>query len=271
MICPPEKRAWHAGAVKPEWWMFGNNYSIGIEIHHAVGEGYPAEQLDGVTELVLDLMGRFDIVPAEIETHRRIAAPDPRTPNTPRKVDPSDWSDAAFYAWRNSLGTQVRPLAVDRWAQVLGVPPRITEDQWRRAILRNGGGGLSIPEINYLYGHCVRLDVDPAFVLAIWVHEGGRPLGSSALQAQTFCPFNIKAAPGEHRPTVSYNGEQWLRFESAFLGMLGSILHLKNVYGLWGRLTIAAILETFAPPADNNNLEAYILSVLTDMSYMMRS
>jgi hypothetical protein len=87
-------RAWHAGVTLLGW---GNNDTTGIECHHAVGEAWTPEQRDALTWLVKD---HLQIAPADIETHRAVALP------KGRKVDPSDWSDADFYAWRAALAGQ---------------------------------------------------------------------------------------------------------------------------------------------------------------------
>ena len=95
--------AWHAGGkqaggswtAKPE---YANPASIGIELHHSVGDPpYPHLQIDALTWLVRDLMGMFRIGTSLIDTHRAIALPQGR------KSDPSDWDDPSFYAWRAAL------------------------------------------------------------------------------------------------------------------------------------------------------------------------
>jgi N-acetylmuramoyl-L-alanine amidase CwlA len=92
---PAPWQAWHAGEAKSG---FGNSRSIGIELHHSVGDApYPQLQIDALTWLVKDLMGAFRIPTGMIETHRAIALP------AGRKHDPHDWSDSSFYAWRTAL------------------------------------------------------------------------------------------------------------------------------------------------------------------------
>jgi len=91
----PMWRAWHVGRSLPGW---GNNDAIGVECHHAVGEAWTPAQHDALTWLTKEhLMPRYGITPAAIDTHRAVALPHGR------KVDPSDWSDAWFYAWRAAL------------------------------------------------------------------------------------------------------------------------------------------------------------------------
>lgn len=108
---PLTKEAWHAGGqqengtwtAKPD---FANPRSIGIELHHSVGDGpYPDEQIAALTWLVRDLMVRFQIPRSLIDTHRAIALP------ARRKTDPNDWSDLDFYRWRATLDIQPAPPA----------------------------------------------------------------------------------------------------------------------------------------------------------------
>lgn len=93
-LLPPAWRAWHAGVVLPG---FSNSQSIGIECHHAVGEDWPEAQRQALTDLVRSLLEEFCISLDQVETHRTVALP------KGRKIDPSDWLDADFYAWRHRL------------------------------------------------------------------------------------------------------------------------------------------------------------------------
>lgn len=111
-ILDPGLKAWHAGEALAAW---QNEHSIGIECHHAVGDTWPQAQLDALTWLVRELMWRYQIAPAGIETHRKVAIPGPDI----RKHDPSDWPDAAFYAWRAGLATDIWSL----WGNAYPLPP----------------------------------------------------------------------------------------------------------------------------------------------------
>jgi hypothetical protein len=98
---PAPWQAWHVGEAKPEW---ANARSVGIELHHSVGDGiYPTAQIVALTWLVRDLMQAFRIPIARIETHRAVALP------PGRKVDPSDWIDPSFYSWRSALVPALPP------------------------------------------------------------------------------------------------------------------------------------------------------------------
>lgn len=94
---PPELRAWHAGQAAPA---FLNSRSIGIECHITPGEPWTAEMRDALTWRVQGYMQEYGIPASLIDTHRAVALP------RGRKIDPSEWTDAAFYAWRAALAGQ---------------------------------------------------------------------------------------------------------------------------------------------------------------------
>ncbi len=98
-LAPAPWAAWHAGQALPAWI---NQHSIGIELHHSVGDPpYPKAQIGSLTWLVRDLTGSFVIAPAAIETHGQIALPGPYI----RKHDPADFSHGDFLHWRAALAT----------------------------------------------------------------------------------------------------------------------------------------------------------------------
>jgi hypothetical protein len=99
-ILPPDFVAWHAGVCKSG---YDGMVSIGIELHHAVGDDYPQAQMDALWHRTNEYISMYNLLEAKIETHRFIALP------AGRKQDPSDWSDADFYAWRDRLYTSTLP------------------------------------------------------------------------------------------------------------------------------------------------------------------
>jgi N-acetyl-anhydromuramyl-L-alanine amidase AmpD len=109
-ILPPDLMAWHTGqSLAP----FFNLHSIGIELHHAVGDTWPDIQLQALTWLTRQIMARFAIPATMIETHRYVALP------PGRKQDPSDWSDQSFYAWRGALTSAARTYRARVCAPIL--------------------------------------------------------------------------------------------------------------------------------------------------------
>jgi N-acetyl-anhydromuramyl-L-alanine amidase AmpD len=149
---------WHAGGqrtdgtwtAKPD---YANPRSIGIELHHSIGDGsYPAVQVAALTWLVRLLMARFAIVIGLIDTHRKIALP------AGRKVDPSDWSDADFYRWRASLTPAPPPSAVGFYVAL--APMWISETPTPRGPIALQGKAvveqgevLDIDEVKNDFGH----------------------------------------------------------------------------------------------------------------------
>jgi hypothetical protein len=132
---PRQYEAWHAGGqqeggtwtAKPD---FANPRSVGIELHHSVGDGpYPAAQIEALTWLVRELMARFRIPIALIDTHRAIALP------ARRKTDPNDWTDLDFYRWRAALDIQTpTPVPADPWPARWGTIALPDQTTWNWAI-----------------------------------------------------------------------------------------------------------------------------------------
>lgn len=252
LLDPVRYAAWHTGLAISGW---ENQDTIGIECHHAVGDTWPAAQMDALTALVRYLMARYNIPVDRVQTHRYIARP------VGRKVDPSDWSDAAFYAWRDTLEASAGPNAV------IGVQQRATRDACWRSCLRNQAR-LIREEHDRCYTLAESLGIDMAFVLALIAYES--QYGNSELALITNNPGNIKAAPGEWRATREGRGSRWLAYESVQLGLLALILHLKNEYG-WARHlhTVEAIADSYANEEDGNDPALWARRVLENMAYII--
>jgi AmpD protein len=97
-ILDPLWRAWHAG--QSSWLGCGdcNNWTVGIEWHHAVGEPWPAAQLDAGAWLCRELMRDHPtITKLGIAAHRWVATP------PGRKTDPAGLSDQFLHHWIAAL------------------------------------------------------------------------------------------------------------------------------------------------------------------------
>lgn len=89
--------AWHAGNARAEWL---NQKSIGIELHHSVGDPpYLSAQLQALAALLRSLMALFTIPVRLVETHGQVAIAGPYQ----RKSDPSGWSHQDFLSFRSHL------------------------------------------------------------------------------------------------------------------------------------------------------------------------
>jgi hypothetical protein len=124
-LLDPALRAWHAGMALAAYL---NSRSIGVEAHHALGEAWTPAQRDALTWLCRDeLMPRYRIPTSRVDTHRAVALP------KGRKVDPSDWADVEFYAWRDSLGQRPPVPTGLRTFQIrpdLGAFARVRQAWW---------------------------------------------------------------------------------------------------------------------------------------------
>ena len=254
--------AWGAG-VRSRWTIGGRTYingqinerAINVEIEGA-NDGTPitAAQVASAITLLRYFQATYSI-PLENAYHPEHA-----------DVAPGYKTDGRGYDIRLLVQAARRqqPLS-DR--TVIGAPQYATLDRIKRALERNQSP-LPVAETPRIYQLCEWFEVDMSFLVGVWRHEGGRPLGGSVLQRQTRNPINIKAAIGEWRPTARYNGSPWHAFESWQLGLAASVIHLKNVYGAAGQTTVRQIVARLAPASDGNDVEAYVASVLEDMAYI---
>lgn len=259
--------SWHAG-VQSRWTVNAvpyvgggvNIYSVGVELE-GPNDGTPItqNQANSAVNLMRYFKATYGIpmVPTWNPEHKDVA---------PGYKDDGRGFSAELLL-QQARASEPAPVAA---IPVIGVKPSIDGEAWWRALERNGGAALlSQSEAERIHRHCEDDEIDPAFLGAVWLHEGGRPLGSSLLQQKSRCPLNIKAAGDEWRPTVTFNGSKWHADESFYQGLRRSIHHLKNVYG-WekGLHTVQSIIPAFAPASDGNNVPAYIRSVAEDMAYM---
>lgn len=91
-----DRAAWHAGVALPR---FDNASSIGVECEHRSGQNWPADQQAALAWLLRQLIARYHIPLAAVETHGQIAIKGPYK----RKTDPTNWPHDAFVRWRGAL------------------------------------------------------------------------------------------------------------------------------------------------------------------------
>lgn len=253
VILPSSLRAWHAGRCEVP---FINSKSIGISFHASLGELLTQSQLQAAATRARMHRAEWSIALERIETHSEIALP------KGRKQDPDTWPRADFFKWRDNLGT-----VLDRPSYVIGVPPSITQQQLWHWLVRHEA---PIPQVvsERLFTLGAWLEVDPAFVAAVWKHEtqkNGR-IGRSELFLKSNNAGAIKAYG--RWPSVAHNNAQFNVYESPQLGLFALIFHLKQLYGARGILDIDQIITFYAPDSDNNNTAAYIAAVKRSMEEM---
>jgi N-acetyl-anhydromuramyl-L-alanine amidase AmpD len=264
--------SWHAG-VRSSWRLGQvlytgaqiNKYFIGCEIE-GPNDGTPitAAQATSAVNLVQYFSTHYRIpkTPLYQPEHAEVA-PGYKTDGRGFDADlliaravALDPAPASDYAARTVLGVGRQSASLDQFA----------------ASLKRHSVGWADNEIERAYRVCEDWNIDAAFCLGLWHHEGN--FGKSPLQQLTNSPFNLRAAAADWRQAVvNYNRSVWKAYESSLIGWTAGIVdHLKNEYA-WkrGLRTIGEIIPVFAPAADGNVPERYIQAVGVDMDYITRS
>lgn len=226
-----------------------NQISVGIELENLNNgkDPYPVAQIAALRELLDFLRARYP--KALLFFHRDI--------DTQGKTDPRglDWSD-------------IFPADPEPHTRVIGTGPSVTHEQFS-AWLKRRKAPIEQVVINRIYTLCVWLDIDPAFVAAIWAHETSQTpgvIGSSDLFKKSNNAGAIKAYG--RWPSVAHNDALFNKYESAQLGLIGLVMHLKQMYGAEGYYDVETIIPVYAPASDKNKPESYIAAVLRDMKEM---
>lgn len=227
-----------------------NQISVGIELENLNNgkDPYPAVQIAALRELLDYLRSRYPR--AVLLFHRDI--------DTQGKTDPRglDWPDI-FPAEPETKQTRV-----------IGAGPSITLAQFSTWLKRRKAPIVDVV-IERVYQLCVWLDIDPAFVAAIWAHETSQTpgvIGSSDLFKKSNNAGAIKAYG--RWPSVAHNDALFNKYESAQLGLMALIFHLKQFYGAEGYYDVETIVPRYAPSSDGNKPASYIAAVLRDMKEM---
>jgi hypothetical protein len=242
------------GSVKQGW------YSIGLEMVGDFDQARPAGAVwEGARAIMAGLSGRLRIAPRALIGFHRDTSPK----SCPGRAVAKEWVWAQVEA-------ALAPAALPAPLQVIGVPPSIRVTTFR-AVLSDHQAPFAASDAmqiaDRLYDLCLWLDIDPAFFLALWLHEQGDPLGSSPVGRATLNPLNTKAY-GPRWPALTVGAVAWNRYSSLQIGCLHAIVHLKEIHGAAGRLHVETIIPEFAPADDQNNVPGYIASVRRDMAAM---
>lgn len=171
--------------------------------------------------------------------------------------------------WKNTLIYNIHaqvPSEVPTY--VIGVKPSCTLAQFKDVLKRRGApfGAYFDAISERIYTVCVWLEIDPAFIVALWLHEQGTPLGGSGIGLKTRNPLNIKAY-GAAWPYVAIKGVRWNLYSDWQQGWLHALVHLKEKYGANHLLTVERIIPVFAPEGDGGNKpDSYIKFVKRTMA-----
>ena len=253
--------------VAPTWallkpGMDPNRHTISVELAGFSTQARPAVQIAALVRLLQWLAehaGLRYVVGETLIGHAHLD-------NVDRAFCPGPHVDLAAIA---RAAGQAGPPAPAAQLQVIGVPPSIRLDTFL-AVCRDHGAPFEPAHFETIatrvYQLAAWLDIDPAFFLAVWLHEQGSPLGSSEVGQRTLGPFNIKAYG--RWPYVAVRGVRWNAYESWQLGCLHALMHLKQFYGAKGLLHVETIIPQFAPSTDGNRPERYIAAVRRDIAAM---
>ena len=134
---------------------------------------------------------------------------------------------------------------------VLG-KPTITVDFINRVLANANspaaGKGQALYDLGLKYG------IDPAFALAFFQHESS--FGKAGEARSSLSLGNLRCIP-DAQCTDNY---AW--FPSWEAGFEAWYKLIRNLYvAVWGLTTVDQIIPRYAPPADNNNDDAYIASL----------
>lgn len=237
-----------------------NVHSIGVELDGPNdGKACTPAQLAAAVDLLRFFATTYQIPidRAHHLEHKQVAPT--------HKSDPKGYSVDQLLELASLDPPPVAPPSLDE--HVIGVMPKTTIRQFTDALVENKAP-LSTSEISYCYGHCLQLEIEPSFMIAVWAHESGTPLGGSPLQKQTHMPINARTIHFEGRRDVLYKAGSWMWAESFFLGFLYGLWHIKNYYGGAGLLSVRQIIPAFAPKTDGNDPEAYIKAVFAHMAFI---
>lgn len=105
-----------------------------------------------------------------------------------------------------------------------------------------------------LYNLGVKYGIDPAFALAFFGHESS--FGKNGEARSSFSLGNLRCIP----TTVCKDNYAWFPTWEAGFEAWYKLIHDLYV-NAWGLTTIDQIIPRYAPPADNNNDDAYIASL----------
>lgn len=175
---------------------------------------------------------------------------------------------AVTRAWVLSQAAEPPRPVEEPMTRVIGVRPSVTFAAWYAWLIARKAP-LDQVVAGRVYDLAAWLDIDPAFVAAVWAHETSQTpgvIGSSDLYRKS---HNAGAIVAYGRwPSVTHNGRQFNAYESPQLGLFGLVLHLKSFYGARGLLDVETIIPVYAPAADGNAPTAYIAAVKRSMAAM---
>lgn len=110
------RRAWHAGTSSYLGLTNWNDFAIGIETEHQLGQMWPDAQRAALAWLCRQLVVKYQIEQRMVVAHRWIAQP------AGRKADPTNWPDTMLHIWISGLYVTPPPAPPAKVYRVRGLP-----------------------------------------------------------------------------------------------------------------------------------------------------
>jgi hypothetical protein len=142
----------------------------------------------------------------------------------------------------------IRPLGA---GPVVG-PPSITVEQIRRILTRYGSPALGDAQAFYDLG--VARGIDPAYCVAFFIMESAA--GTQGVARTTHSIGNIRALPGQPAFEGYRQYANWQEGIADWYRLIDEV-YVRDL----GLTTVDAIVPVYAPDSDNNDPEAYIMTV----------
>ncbi len=157
-------------------------------------------------------------------------------------------------AAETSANRSLKPTPGNLVAHPVEGTPTITLAAIENQLARYGspvsGHGQALYDLGRKYG------IDPAYALAFFIHESAA--GTRGLATVTLSLGNIRQSAGSGFP--AYQG--FRKYPSWEAGMEDWYRLIKNLYIQgWQLRTVEAIVPVYAPAADHNDPQAYILAI----------
>ncbi len=142
----------------------------------------------------------------------------------------------------------------------LAGPPTITADSINQVLASAGSPAAGSGQALYALG--VKYGIDPAYALAFFHHESA--YGTTGEATVTFSLGNERCI--SDRPCIAQKNGGFAQMQSWVDGYdhwysLITTLYIQQ----WHLTTVETIIPKYAPSSDNNNVQAYIQAVESDV------
>jgi hypothetical protein len=122
-----------------------------------------------------------------------------------------------------------------------------------------GAGSPACGSGQQIYNLGVTYNINPAYALAFFQHESSFGLAGAARYTHSL--GNLRCIPNYPCPNGYASFPTWSEGFQAWYALIDSDVYVRS-----GRTTIETIIPRYAPPSDNNDVNAYINSVVSSVA-----